>query len=231
MSGTVQNNINMLYRAWAFVENDFIYIHVGCFQPTHVAAAIETNYIHTYKAPMSDPKAIEYVTSTQIHSSQRANGAFPIDDDGKSLVIPYVGLGLDFFVWNTGSQSFIRSNSALMDTAYMMVDQTGRLWAVDTSNNLHVFSQTISNSIKVGFASSNLRYTGSVINSNLIVSAYNFKGERVANNVTLQIDSASATFADGTTTTTVTTSATGDTLVPVKITGAGYVRVVSNLAI
>jgi hypothetical protein len=94
-----------------------------------------------------------------------------------------------------------------------------------------VFSQTISNSIKVGFANSNLRYTGSVINSNLIVSAYNFKGERVANNVTLQIDSASATFADGTTSTTITTSATGDTLVPVKITGAGYVRVVSNLAI
>lgn len=231
MAGTVLNNSNMLYRAWAFVENDFIYINVGCFQPTVTAVAIETNYIHTYRAPLSDPKNISYVTSTQMHPSQRANGAFPIDDDGKSLVIPYVGLGLDFFVWNSGSQSYIRSNSALMDTSYMMVDQTGRLWAVDTSNNLHVFSQTISNSIKVGFSDANLRYTGSVINSNLVVSAYNFKGERVANNVTLQIDSASATFADNTTTTTITTSATGDTLVPVKITGAGYVRVVSNLAI
>ena len=231
MMGTATSSANMLYRAWAFVENDFIYINVGCFQPTGTSVGIENNYIHTYKASVATPKDIAYVTSTQMHSSQRAHGAFPIDEEYKNLVIPYVGQGLDFFIWNSGSQSYIRTNSALMDAAYMMVDQTGRLWVTDTTNNLHVYSQTISNSIKVGFQNSNLRYMGTVLNSNLIVSAFNFKGERVANNVTLQIDSSSATFADGTNTMTITTLTTGDTLVPIKITGAGYIRVVSNLAI
>jgi len=76
-----------------------------------------------------------------------------------------------------------------------------------------------------------LTYSGSTINTNLVVNAYNAAGTRIVNNVTIQIDSTVCTFDDDTLTKTVTTSSSADTNVPIKVKGAGYIRILANLAI
>jgi hypothetical protein len=233
--GMSLNSLNMQYQAWTFEVNGFNYICVGASNNTGTTITnnLEANYIHVYKSPIGSPRTISYVSSIQMSASTKAHGIMPIDADWKNLVVPYAGQGLDFFTWSQGTESYVKTSSVTMDPAFLMVDQTGRLWVAEgnSGSSLHVFSPTISATVRVGFQDPALRYTGTEISSNLLISTFNFEGARIANNVTLQIDSVSATFADGTLTKTVTTSPTGDLLVPIKIKGAGYIRVLANLAI
>jgi hypothetical protein len=229
-------NSNFLeYISWTFEANGFNYICVGAASKTNnvVNNNLDTNYIHVFKSPIGSPRVISYVSSTLMSASTKAHGIMPIDSNWKNLVVPYTNQGLDFLTWSQGTESYIKTNTVAMDPVFMMVDQVGRLWVSEagTEGRLHLFSPTISATVRVGFQDSTLRYTGTELSSNLMISTFNFEGARIANNVTLQIDSMSATFDDGTTTKTITTSTTGDLFVPFKIKGAGYIRVLANLAI
>lgn len=225
-------NVGVL-RAWTFAEDGFNYVCVAVLQPTASALIENTGYIHVYKSPAANPYALQYVSSTKLNASAKAHIAMPMDDAASRVVVGYYGAGMNFLVWNKGAGAYLITGESTVNAVYMALDQTGRLWANDESatSTLNMFGPTVSNTIKFGFEDKTIKFTGVVIDSNLIVSAYNFMGERIVNNITLQIDSASATFNDGTKTRTVTTTVDGDLRVPIKIVGSGYIQVMANLAI
>lgn len=91
--------------------------------------------------------------------------------------------------------------------------------------NLHLISQVLPYSTSVAFDQTNVVYSGSNISLNLIVNAYDDAGNRLAVDVLLVIEGNNMEFGDGSTSSTVTTSANGDKNVPVTITGPGYINV------
>lgn len=90
---------------------------------------------------------------------------------------------------------------------------------------LHLISQVLPYSTSVAFDQTNVVYSGSNINLNLIVNAYDDAGNRLAVDVLLVIEGNNMEFGDGSTSSTVTTSANANKNVPVTITGPGYINV------
>jgi hypothetical protein len=119
------------------------------------------------------------------------------------------------------------------------VDSLGRLWvgAVTTgygTTELHLLKENTPNKVTIGFQNSvasntnTFEYLGSATNTNLIVSAYDIAGNRIATKVKLTIRSNNMVFAGNLTELIVTTSASGETTTPVTITGPGQALISST---
>ena len=112
-------------------------------------------------------------------------------------------------------------------------DSTDRIWGLTYNAtgyaDVHVITNSIPLRITITPASSTYNYAGSNINSTVNVSAYNLNNERVAVSVELSISGSTMTFSGGALTTTVSTSAGGETSVPIVITGAGQSDIVANV--
>lgn len=114
------------------------------------------------------------------------------------------------------------------------VDELGRIWTQDAGGKgalVKMYAPTTSATVRLTFASSSYNYTGSDIATSFNLSAYNADGNRVATDVQVVLDSGNITFADSTTTKTITTSASAETTVNVTITGPGQVRAIANVAV
>lgn len=114
-------------------------------------------------------------------------------------------------------------------------DSTNRIWAVAPGQNgwgeIHLITVNVPVSITVTAPQVSYNYTGAVINTNLTVNAYDTTGSRIATSVKLVIDGGSMAFAGANLTTTVSTSASADTLVPVAITGGGLSNVIASVVL
>lgn len=92
--------------------------------------------------------------------------------------------------------------------------------------NLHLISQVLPYTTSVAFQNTNLTYSDTDINNNLIINAYDEQGSRIAINVIVNIEGTNMVFTtDNSTVTEITTSANSDTILQVTITGPGYANV------
>lgn len=229
------NNTQYNIRTWAFKVGTDIYICVATFDVSQNGNLTADNYyIDVYKATTAAPTTINWVSSTQIGT--RPHAVIVASDDFSTLVAPYpVAGGVDFFTWNQGTESYVKGAQLAISPRGITVDQAGRIWICEANasggSNYHVVSPTLAATVAVAFENTNLTYAGSTINTNLIVNAYNTAGSRIANNIALTIDSSVCTFSDDTVSKTVTTSASANTSVGIKVKGAGYIRIFANLAV
>lgn len=115
------------------------------------------------------------------------------------------------------------------------VDSLGRIWALGPGDygygELHAITQTAPITVSVTSTLTNYNFTGQSINSNVIVNAYDTEGSRIAVSVKLVIDGGSMTFAGSNLTTTIETSSSADTTVPITITGAGISNIISSVVV
>lgn len=111
------------------------------------------------------------------------------------------------------------------------LDSLDRAWAIDQNNNLHLLSTTLVSNIAVTFAQASYSYTGNAISTSINVSAYNYQGNRVVANVAVTFDSPNAKFSDNSTTKIITTSASADVNQAITITGAGEIKLHSNIQV
>lgn len=114
-------------------------------------------------------------------------------------------------------------------------DSANRVWAVAPGQNgwgeIHLITVNVPVSIIVTAPQISYNFTGAVINTNLTVNAYDTTGERIATSVKLVIDGGAMAFAGANLTTTVSTSASANTLVPVSITGGGVSNVIASVVL
>jgi hypothetical protein len=228
--GQTIGSVGFQYRTWHKIAGSTVYLFVSLYVPSTGPAAAARQYIYTYKTTTANPTAIEYVTATQVSSAIRPRGVMPTNAAADALVIPY-SEQVEYWTWSAVQETYVKQATIGAPPSVVQIDDLGRLWIVDTSGVVHLNSPTTSSDVIVTFQNPSLTYTGTTINTNLVVNSYNFAGERIASNVTLQLDTNSASFSGGVTTTSITTSTSADTLVPVAITGAGYIRVIANLVI
>ncbi len=137
----------------------------------------------------------------------------------------------------------------------MTFDDLGRYWATSVSSqdipaqsndgnfasgsfktfevSVHVISSSLPNLVScVWQDSGEFVFTGANLSKNLVVNTYDENGDRVAKSVRLEITANHAVFtSNGLTTLTTTTSAAGDTLIPVTISGAGFINISASFQI
>lgn len=115
------------------------------------------------------------------------------------------------------------------------VDSLGRIWALEKGEYdwgaLHAITQTAPITVSVTSTATNYNFTGENINTNVTVNAYNTEGARMAVSVKLVIDGTSMTFSGANLTTTVQTSSSADTTVPIVITGPGISNIISSVVV
>jgi hypothetical protein len=221
-------------RTWAFTVGSTIYVCVGVYSNSsgeNTSVPIGQFYIHTYKTTTSNPTSLQYVSSTNLGATaSRPLALIPQDSDFSKIIAPYNAF-INFIQWNQASETYDIVSSSPISAKSILIDSTSRIWILDLNGSLSVLSPTIANTVNVSFENSAITFSGTIINTNLIVSAFNSSGSRIAANVLLNIDSNSAVFSDGTVSKTVTTSSSTDISVPIKITGAGYIRVYASVGI
>ncbi len=124
------------------------------------------------------------------------------------------------------------------------VDSLGRLWVGSRNPALarievHMFSDNIPSRVDVtlseytsGSNGTKYIYSGSNINSNIQISAYNYYNERISSNILVGITSSNMIFTSGNAIAkTITTSSSQPTNVAVLITGPGSTQVTTNAII
>lgn len=236
MPGVTSNTFNYVYNTITREDQDYIYLTVvSSFEnmaKNSTTDPLYATWLHTYKLAKSNLDAIEYVRSVEVSSTANNLGVLPTDTTADFLVVPVKNEQIAFLAWDNTNGGYVVRSRVPMIPNLISVDQEGRIWVTtDNNDNLHMFGPSVANSVSITMQANNANYVGAAINTNLVVNALNFKGQRVANNVTLIVNSLNATFEDGSTKKTLTTNVDSDLMVPIKITGAGKVQVLANLAL
>lgn len=117
-------------------------------------------------------------------------------------------------------------------------DASGRIWAVDAGpalyGRLHIITPAVPTTVSVVTASSVYNYQSTPINSTATVNAYDASGNRIVANVTLRCEGSSIRIVVGgveLTEYTVTTSASADTTINIRVIAAGQTNIVASVNI
>ena len=115
-------------------------------------------------------------------------------------------------------------------------DRQDRMWAATAGissdfADLHLITPSLPVTVNIVPASSTYNYTGTTLNSNFTLATLDTTGARVSTDVTLVIDGSTITFSDDTKSKIVTTSASGDVTVNIKIVDSGFSQIISSVTI
>lgn len=183
----------------------------------------------TYDNPLSITKVSEYEGSIAYTCFE----VFDMNGEFTQLAVLNNGnANSEVLIFNEAREEYVQQTVLDYRIKIIMNDDLNRTWIQTHNNTVLLQGPTVGNSVKVGFEEFDAEYKGQQINTAALVSCYNFLGQRVANNVTLQLEGGVSYFgANGESTITVMTDVAGDLRVPVAITGNGYVRIVANMAL
>lgn len=117
--------------------------------------------------------------------------------------------------------------------AVQMVDNSVTPVATVYSNYIDILTSDVGQTLVVTANTTSFTYTGTTINSNVTVNVYDYLGNRIAKQVSLSIVGATATpgvtFSGGTYSTTINTSNSADTVVPVQIISSTSAKIIGTV--
>lgn len=224
-----------LQRLWVnetFVSGGNRYL---IFMQLHGGAGIFDAYplmrtFLTYSIDPNYPRKLTYVGNIQVPSSPK-NIVWLSNDKTILGVIAHSAFYVYTFTSTAGW-----TQTGLFPYQFNAVgrDGLGRVWAQDTGigyGRIHLITLNVPVNIVVTSDASSYYYSGGSTTANLTVNAYSYTGDRIATAVKLVIDGGSMTFAGSNLTLSVTTSASGDTIVPVTITGGGVANIIASASL
>jgi hypothetical protein len=185
----------------------------------------------TFSVNPSNPKILTYHSSVTIPST--AKNIIWLNDSKTLLgVIAHT----QFYTYSFNpTNGWVLTGTIPFQFIGVGRDSLNRIWAaspgLNTWGEIHLITVNVPISITVTAPQNLFNYTGTVINSNLTVNAYDTTGSRIAASIKLVIDGGSMAFAGANLTTTVTTSTTQDTLVPIVITGGGLSNIIASVVL
>lgn len=223
-------------RAWTFSDSGTNYLCIGVYEPGD-GSSVPTAAINLYLWRLDSKTTSTFIQKVTVGDSGRVRSFMQLDATGKNLAVVYDN-GISFYSWNSSTNWTFLSSQPLQ-TQDVGVDAEGRVWATSTGSyapgipsgfteqGLYVFEPAgAAVNITVEFEQSAYTYTGSTISSNVVVNAYDVSGARVAISVTLTRDSTNFDFS-GNPSATVTTSTSGNTLVPISVFSTGLLSLLA----
>jgi len=223
-------------RAWTFSNSGTNYLCIGVYEPGDTST-VPTTAINLYLWRLDSKTTSTFLQKVTLGDSGRVRSLMQLDSTGKNLAVVYDN-GIAFWSWNSSTNWTFLSTQPLQ-TQDVGVDDEGRVWATGVGSylpgtptgynyqSLYVFEPAgAAARITVEFEQSAYTYTGSSISSNVVVNAYDISGARVAISVTLTRDSTNFDFS-GNPSATVTTSTSGNTLVPISVFSTGLLSLLA----
>ena len=179
-----------------------------------------TDYLHEeYSLELTLVQVID-VTDWSLYQSFR-----PTYDPKYWIALRMDGSTHDVYRWNANIKRFISSSAITGPISAIGTDTTGRLWTIQSPKEsrfeLHI--HTVDSPSKLIITPEHIRYqfTGSEIDTYVDVGAYNYEGDYVEVNVTLNINGTGAVFTStGTQTQTIDTLADNTKRLNIKISSA-----------
>lgn len=224
-------------RAWTFSSSGTNYLCIGVYEPG-ITNTVATSALNLYLWRLDSKTTATFLQKLDTGSAGRVRAFMPMDSTQRRIVVVYDDK-IVFYAWNAATNWTFQSTQNL-NTQDVGIDSQGRVWATDlgsyipgtptgyNSQSLYVYEPAgAATNITVSFQQSAYTYTGSPIASNLIVNAYDTVGNRVAISVTLTRNTSNFSFTGGASSTTVTTSTGGNTLVPISVFSTGQLSVLA----
>lgn len=188
----------------------------------------------TYSVDPANPKNLTYHSKLILATPPRNHVWL---NDSRTMLGLFMKDTFQVIAWNAAT-GWAVATTIMERVSACGRDSLDRIW-YSTNNtdisasyqDLNLLSPTLPVTVTISPESTDNQYAGSVIDTYIDVSAYNTAGSRIATSVKLVIDSASVTFADGTKTKTVTTLASGELQVAIKINGAGYSNITASIQV
>lgn len=244
-SAAAKSSFAHTLRTWIVHTTTDDYVYFALYETGSTTTETTSNLkMYGFKITVGTPTTLVYKETIAIGTAHgHIRNVFPIKDDWTTLaVMTFSGATLYTFDDTNGYSEGVTipyniassSVSTASTTGAFGVDMEGRIWVMDAGGigaGIRLYSPTVATTITLTFASSSYNYSGTVINSSFNLSAYNASGSRIATDVQVVFDSPNCTFSDDTTTKTITTSSGGETSTNIKITAAGQVRAVANIAV
>lgn len=231
-SGTSLTTQYGMQRAWyteTFVSSSTRYL---IFMQLHGAGGLfdanpTMRTFPTYSIDTSTYKTLTYTGKIEVPATPK-NIVWLSDD----RTILGIFCHANFYVYTfSSSNGWTQTGNFPYQFNAVGRDNLGRIWAQDTGpgwGRLHLLTLNVPISIVVTSDATSYNFAGTVVSANLTVNAFNYSGARIATSVKLVIDGGSMSFAGSNLTKTVTTSASGDTLVPISITGGGVSNIIAS---
>jgi hypothetical protein len=230
-------SVNRNTRAWVFSDSGTNYLCIGVYEPgtgTSVTAASCSLYLWRLDSKTTST----FLQKLEVGVSGRVRAFLPTDATQKRILVVYDDK-IVFYGWNPSTNWTFQSTQGL-NTQDVGIDSQGRVWATDVgsfipgtppgfvSQNLYVYEPSgAAANITVSFEQTAYTFTGAAIASNIVLNAYDTLGNRVALSVTLTRDTTNFSFTGGAASTTVTTSTSDNTLVPISVFSTGQLSVLA----
>lgn len=209
------------------------YLGVASYEPygsgtmTYIA-----HNIYLFRISGDSRDKLTYVQRVRIGDFGAVRNCMPMDTSMKKWLVCYNDK-FSIYQWNP-TTNFSLQSTQNVQPSWISVDNLGRLWMAESESlggifgdgqKLYYFpSSGTAVSLTASFQQSSYTFSGSALNSNIVVNAYDLTGARTAIDVLVSLEGSNVTFADGSVNKTLTTSTTGDTLVPIVVKSTGLLR-------
>lgn len=128
-----------------------------------------------------------------------------------------------------------RVSTSGMEIAYAAIDTSKNIWYVERSmpskaiHNIYFETAYVVSQVEIVFQLLEANYTGTNISTNIEVATKNNQGEYLVSEVQLELEGPAQFTSNSTNKLTVTTLNTGVLVVPITVTGPGYVNCVGKV--
>jgi hypothetical protein len=186
----------------------------------------------TFTIDGSDPKKILYHSKFTVPATAK-NMVFL--NDARTLLAVVMSNQTNLYSF-TPATGFALATELPLRVWAIGRDRQDRMWAATAGissdyADLHLITPSLPVTVNIVPASTTYNYTGTTLNSNFTLATLDTTGARVSTDVTLVIDGSTITFSDDTKSKIVTTSASGDVTVNIKIVDSGFSQIISSVTI
>ena len=200
----------------------------------------------TFQIDTSTWQSLTYMGSISVSAYSYCS----LDSDNTRIAVITAG-AMNIYTCTAGVWNLTSSESGSIN--FVARDYNDRIWALDvgtsdyttitaTSSNytttwrehackLHLHTSSLANLIRAEFVTRVQTYQGTNLSNNIRLNAYDTSSNRVATTVYLKLTGSAIFNENSSTTLSVTTSASGDTLVPITINGSGLVNISASFSV
>jgi len=191
-------------------------------------APIEKTGITVFQVNAADSSILNYkyqLLNNAFGTGQHLTGLLKTANN-KTLVF-YNEVGFIVLKWNDASEAYVIGNFNSIALYRISLDLLGQIFVEGKDNNIYIFNINQASYIDVKFENDikQLEYTGTPLQTNLLINAYSALNIRMVRTVNLVLENAVFTSGGGTAR-QFTTSSTADTSVGITISTPGTVNVI-----
>lgn len=182
--------------------------------------------IYIFKIDPTNPDRLIYKNKFTM-GDDKFRAIIPMEDTNNLLMLvnEYGGKIIRFSPVN---EQFVTIEALEVPPRCIGFDDLGRTWISDDQNRLHLFTPQIPTYISCETENEVYDYVGLDIPTNLKLHATNFMNQFVAIPIKIVLTGTNIVFMDGTREKIFNSLDTGNLIIPVKIIGPGYTRIVAS---